>query len=296
MRRLLNSQFLILLLLPLLLPCQVASAQARLKTIQVKEYFKERSPEGQLKAQTERLGWSEAVLAAKGADYEIEKESFQVFAPKAALKSSKPWGLIVWVAPSLDGYVPPFWESGLSRHKLLGVGANDSGNHRTASARIGLALDAVFNMKARYKIDPERIYIAGFSGGGVIASYLAWAWPDVFRGGLYVGGCNYIHDVPVPGERKLWRGDIKEPGALLLGVAREKSRHVYICGEKDPALSMMKSVSAQAEAEGAWGVQFFEVPKLDHSVPDGAWIDRIVKALDKKPVKKERPEEPEKRD
>jgi predicted esterase len=286
MRYLLNLHFLLLLPL-LLLTGQTAFAQARLKTIQVKEQFKERSPEGQLKAQAERLGWSEATLAAKGADYEIEKESFQVFAPKAALKSSKPWGLIVWVAPSLDGYVPPFWEPGLSRHKLLGVGANDSGNHRTTTARIGLALDAVFNMKARYKIDPERIYIAGFSGGGVVASYLAWAWPDVFRGGLYVGGCNYIHDVPVPGERKLWRGDIKEPSALLLGMARERSRHVYICGEKDPALSMMKTVSAQAEAEGAWGVQFYEVPKLDHSVPDGAWIDRIVKALDKKPAKKE---------
>jgi len=54
------------------------------------------------------------------------------------------------------------------------------------------------NVVRRYPVDPERIYIAGFSGGSRVAMRLALGYPDVFRGALLNAGSDPIGDADVP--------------------------------------------------------------------------------------------------
>jgi poly(3-hydroxybutyrate) depolymerase len=51
-----------------------------------------------------------------------------------------------------------------------------------------LALIAAQNAMAQYSVDPQQVYIGGFSGGSRVALRLALGYPDVFHGALLNAG------------------------------------------------------------------------------------------------------------
>ena len=115
-------------------------------------------------------------------DYTLAEESFEVYVP-AAYTGDKPYGLLVFVNPHPSGRLPRQYQAAIDKHRLIFVSPNKVGNDRVFRNRMGLAIDAATNLKARYKVDPERVYVAGISGGGRISSMLGMCYPDVFRGG-----------------------------------------------------------------------------------------------------------------
>src|SRR5207247_7667536 len=77
---------------------------------------------------------------------------------------------------------------------IIYISADNTGNGRDMIPRIGLPLDAVHNMTQRYHIDPDRIYISGFSGGAMACAVLYRAYPEVFSGVFSMsGGDFYTH-------------------------------------------------------------------------------------------------------
>jgi hypothetical protein len=257
------------------------------KNKQFTRVFKKRSPESELKEQGKHFGWSEDLLKTKEADYKITAEAFNIYVPKRYKKSKKRYGLFVWIAPSYDGRVPPIWYKKLDQHRLIAVGANKSGNERATSVRIGLALDAVFNMTQHYRIDPKRVYVGGFSGGGRMSCFLTMHYPDIFQGGLYLGGCDYIRNVPIPGKgRAYWRGQIKKPSDKILSKVKDKSRHVFLVGSRDGVLMQMKAVRDCASADKFSNIKFIEMPKIDHRIPPAKWFEKSIKYLDRRPLPK----------
>jgi pimeloyl-ACP methyl ester carboxylesterase len=63
-----------------------------------------------------------------------------------------------------------------------------------------LALLAAYNVMRRYNVDPDRVFISGYSGGSRVALRLALAYPDVFRGAFLDAGADPIGapDLPLP--------------------------------------------------------------------------------------------------
>ena len=128
------------------------------------------------------------------------REKWQVYVPED-YDGSTPYGVLVWVPPWDVLGIPSGWQSLLKAHHLIYVAAGDSGNDQSVPMRrVPLALTGLANITARYNTDPARIYIAGFSGGGVTASVIAAAYADVFTGGMFVGTSYGLgtDDVPVP--------------------------------------------------------------------------------------------------
>jgi hypothetical protein len=120
--------------------------------------------------------------------YDLAQETFEVYVPEGyepAGDAAPSYGLLVWVSPtSFGGVERPDLQAALDAERLLWVGANGAGNPRFTWNRVGLALDAAHAMAALYDLDPERIYAAGYSGGGRIASALGMLFPEVFRGAV----------------------------------------------------------------------------------------------------------------
>lgn len=128
-----------------------------------------------------------------------QKEKFGLYVP--AEKPAKGYGLLVWVSP-LDGPgMPPDWPATLEERGVIFVTAGRSGNDASPlGRRIPLALTAAANVVRSHTIDPDRIWIAGFSGGARIAERMALAYPDVFSGAILDGSSDDIgsSDVPLP--------------------------------------------------------------------------------------------------
>ena len=147
-------------------------------------------------------------------------EHFFVAVPSAMPAGG--YGLLVFIPPGRIARVPDEWGGTLEAAGMIFVEAVNSGNDADVfGRRVPLALIAEQNLVKRYRIDPTRIFIGGFSGGSRVALRLALAYPDLFKGALLDAGADPIDtsEMPLP------------PDDLFPQF--RSSRLVYIVGEND---------------------------------------------------------------
>jgi len=267
-----------------------SSAQAEpRRSRQERIKLKERSGLSAMGEQRKRLGWAK-LDPKKESDYALADESFMLYTPRR--KHRKAPGLFVWVSPGMTGVLPPFWEKSFEKYNLIAIGADNSGSERSLPTRIGLALDAVHGVQSRQAIDPERIYVGGFSSGAQVACFLAFHYPELFRGVLLLGGVDFYRNVPVPGKRLLWRGRIPAPSKERIALAVRRTRFYMLSGEKDAESRVQMEVVAgiMRKEDGYLYAKFREMKGLAHVVPGRSWFERAVKFFDHPPLPKPRAE------
>jgi predicted esterase len=214
-------------------------------------------------------------------DYELKQEKFRLIVPEE-YSTNAPWGLLVWISPGDDAYVPDGWERELTRHRLLFVSAYKSGNERHPLDRFRLALDATCNVCRKYAIDRQRIYAGGFSGGGRIASMLGVAYGDILTGTLPICGVNFYRALRSPEGEDYPAAYTPDPGAWAR--AKQVGRFALVTGEKDPSRPNTKCIAQSGfKRDGFKNVLYFEVPGMGHAIPDAAVLKTALDFLDGKP-------------
>lgn len=152
---------------------------------------------------------------------DLAQESFALYVP--APEPPQGYGLVVFVAPWDAARLPDGWGSALDEKGLIFVSAAHSGNDQNAlGRREPLAILAEQNVVHRYRVDPQRIYIAGFSGGSRVALRLALAYPDLFRGAVLNASSDPIGTAA-----------IELPPKDLFLQFQEKAHLVYVTGDRD---------------------------------------------------------------
>ena len=254
--------------------------------------FAERAPWSALGEVLRRAGLArETVLAvdSRALAYDLAGESFEVRVPEGE-PPERGWGVLVWVSPTaFGGARRPDLQALLDRHRLVWAGADGAGNERPRWDRWGLALDAVWNLQRLYPVDPDRVFVAGYSGGGRVASALTMLYPDVFRGGLMVMGTDWYRDLSVPDRPGThWPAPFARPPRDLLRLARERTRWVLLTGERDFNRLQTRAVDAELRQDGFRSVTFLEVPGMSHLDPIPLdWLRRALAALDPAPAAQE---------
>jgi predicted esterase len=248
--------------------------------------FTERSPVSSQEDVCRRTQFLEGAILdeAQKADlkYDLANESFEVFVP-ATYKPNVPHGLFVWISAG-DAEVPPGWLDVFRKHRLIWISANNTGNSRSGTIRMGLALDAVHNMKKLYNINNDRIYISGFSGGGNAASYLIRGYADVFNGGYFMMG--YMFYGGRKNENGQWEVGISAPKwEGPLDQIKKNTRLMIMDGEGDPGAwpGAARADCAAFLLDGFERVSSIEVPKLKHNLPNASWFEKGIVALESKP-------------
>lgn len=233
-----------------------------------------------------RVGWKPAEVrkADPAVDtWKLQEESYEVVVPDA-YSLDKAAGLLVWISPMDLGRVPEEWPAVFAKRNLIVIGANNSGNERGPYYRMALALDAVHNMRKRYNLDPRRIYITGFSGGGRASSRIGILYPDVFRGGLYQGGIEFYKDVSDPADaKKSFRAGFNKPEGELLRKVRQESRHVVLAGSEDFNHPPSKAIFEMMKKEQFANAAFLEMPGEDHVPATPEWMEKALDFLDAPP-------------
>jgi hypothetical protein len=223
-------------------------------------------------------------LEMRGKSLVGDAPTYELHVPRDYQPGKKPFGLLVWISPGERGGVPrPDWARVLDKDGLIWVGPNDVGNKQDTLWRTYMALEAVRSARLNYDVDDTRIYVAGMSGGGRIASHAALVGADTFTGGFYVCGCDYYRDVPViPGDRegKWYRGFWRKPDPDLLRKGR-KNRFVLLTGSDDFNLANTKAVLDGYRKDNYANITYLEVPGMGHTVPNGEWFEKGVAFLEK---------------
>jgi hypothetical protein len=213
----------------------------------------------------------------------VSDPTYEVYVPRSAGPGGK-YGLLVWISPGPNGGAPrEDWLAALNRHKLIWVGPNHVGNEVDGLLRAYMSLDAVRNAKQQFPIDDARVFVAGMSGGGRLASRAAVVAADTFTGGgMFVCGCDFYRDVPEVANDihgRYYRGFWPKPDPKLLKLAKQH-RYVLVTGTED-----MNRLNTHSVHDGFLKATFahvtlFEVPGMGHTVPDGAWFEKALTFLD----------------
>lgn len=201
---------------------------------------------------------------------DLASEKFDLYVPAGA-PPPEGYGLLVFVAPWSEPTRPRVWREPLDRHRLIFVSAQGSGNDKTIiDRRLPLALLAYENVRARFPVNDQRVYVTGLSGGSRVAEIAALAYPDIFRGAILNAGAD-----PIDG-----RDGIYKPPAELFR-AFQHSRLVYITGEQDKDTQLQDDVSQSSmrdscvldiKTETAFG--------LGHQALDSRSLDLALDALE----------------
>jgi predicted esterase len=212
----------------------------------------------------------EAARAGKtlrGQPIDLASERFSIYVPA---DSGRRYSLLVFVSPWPRAEVPAQWIAALDRHDMILVTAARSGNDADAmDRREPLALLAAHNVMAQYAVDPQRVYIGGFSGGSRVALRLALGYPELFHGVLLNAGSDSIGNADLP-----------LPPAELFRQFQDSMRLVYVTGERDDAHLVDDTHSRQSLAK--WCV--FDVDtqteaRASHEPADASAFARALDAL-----------------
>lgn len=201
---------------------------------------------------------------------DLNRERFDIWVPET--RPERGYGLLIFVSPMPRWDLTRDWKRELDRAGIIYVAAQRSGNTENVyERRIPLALHAYANLTARYPVDPERVYISGFSGGSRTAVRIAAAYADVFHGALLIGGAKVI------GEE-----DFAPPPAELMMLLQQRMRVVYSTGGNDTPNRVLDARGRQEMRHRCVaGVYDISQRRLDHWVPLARTLRKAIERLDR---------------
>lgn len=168
--------------------------------------------------------------------------------------AGKAWPLILALHGAGDtakNFVTGFWPLQRKGYLICAVkspGMAWSGNEDA------LVIAAMEDVKAKYRIDPRRISLAGFSSGAFFGMPLAFRRPELFDALVAMGG-----------------------GAYAGVRGRARALHVYLlAGEDDPVKTTLERAAEQLQKKGV-DATWREVPGIGHVWPPEEEIHTIVK-------------------
>lgn len=194
----------------------------------------------------------------------VEEIEWELHVPKNYNPKSPP-GVIVYVSPQNRINIPSGWTNVTEENNLIWIAARMSGNNINVSKRISFAVMALSLIQLDYQIDPTRIYITGFSGGGRIASIVATEYPNIFKGAIYNSGVNF------------WQQSDPELLELI-----KSHRYVFVTGSDDFNLKDTRQVYAKYKKAGAKNIELNVIRGMGHENPKRRRFARAIEFLDDK--------------
>lgn len=200
---------------------------------------------------------------------DLASERFVLYVPAHAPAAG--YALLVFVPPWDEAQLPHGWAAVLDRYGVIFVSAARSGNSADViGRREPLALLGAWNVMQRYRVDPQRVYVGGFSGGSRIGLRLALAYPDLFRGALLNAGSDPLD-----------AGPPTPPTRELLARFQQSTRVVLLTGEHDALHLSIDRASLESMHEWCVFDTAAEItPGAGHELASPAALSRALGALE----------------
>ncbi len=190
-----------------------------------------------------------------------ERLEFEVRLP-APGPGGRPPGVLVYISPKAGARWPEAWAPMLDAHHLAWVGARESGNEVDVARRVGLAQLAPAAAARVGPVDAARVFLAGFSGGGRVASMMLPVYPQRYAGALFICGANPLFAVSGEAARQL---------AAVPAV--------FLTGTGDFNLQDTELALATFQQAGVAGARLVVVDGLDHALPAPEALDEVLRYL-----------------
>lgn len=213
-------------------------------------------------------------------DLNPSAERFFVHVP-ATYTADTEYGLIVFTdADEQIDRVPNDWAKILDRRKFLFIAAENAGNDQDTNRRLGLAVLGTLEMMKRYRIDPNRVYAAGFSGGARMSGLLGFFQSDIFHGTIQNSGADFYTRVPTV-YASSWVSTTGQPYGQFEATTGEitrakRVRFVLITGTNDFRRGNILDIYNGGFAKQHFAAKLIDVPGMNHAICDGATLSAAL--------------------
>ena len=211
--------------------------------------------------------------------YDSTKQRYELFVPatakaavpktknKSKAKNTEPVDaglpLVLFISA---GDQPSGWEQfqpACQQKGIVFASPYNAGNNTPMPRRIRIVFDVLDDLRRRHRIDADRTYIAGFSGGGRIACGIAFALPELFGGVIPVCASGDLRDEPWLRHRVIDRLSV----AMITGTGD------FNRGETERFRGpMLTDVGVRTKVT--------VVENLGHGIPDGKTFANVIEWLD----------------
>jgi predicted esterase len=194
--------------------------------------------------------------------YKSTSQTYELYVPLFR-RPDLPAGLVLFISPTQRGAGLESFRKVCDEQGLIFASPHKAGNPTQTRERVRIVLDVLDDVRRRYRVDPDRTYIGGFSGGGRIACAIAFSLPEHFGGVLPICAAGELRKEPWLRQRVIDR----------LSVAHLTGENDFNRGEVE---RFRGPVLAAVGVRSKVGV----VPKLGHAIPAAGAIDEAVRWLD----------------
>lgn len=125
--------------------------------------------------------------------YDSTAQTYELYVPKGLKKGDSP-GLILFISPGDKSAGFDSLRKECEERKLLFASPQGAGNNTDSRKRVRIVLDVLDDLRREFRIDPDRTYIGGFSGGGRIACAIGFSLPEYFGGVIPVCAAGDLRD------------------------------------------------------------------------------------------------------
>lgn len=188
--------------------------------------------------------------------------SWQLYVPEKYDPTDPP-GMLVFVNRGTWGSGKKVYNPVLEEKNLIWIGLIDAGDASPMNERMIKAELAPLVLAREYALDASRIYISGFSGGGHVATIVAVARPELFKGGLFMGG-TVSWGKQVPPKIDLVR----------------QNRYVFLVGSNDVALKTVQRTSTSFEKGGVTNTELIIMQNVRQELPGPSYLSAAIDYLD----------------
>jgi len=212
--------------------------------------------------------------------FDPNAERFFVHVPEE-YSGETAYGLIVFTDADSDSrQLPEGWQTVLDQRKFLYIAPQGAGNDQHSNRRLGLAVLGALEMMKHYRIDPNRVYAAGFSGGARMAGLLGFYQTDVFHGTIQNCGADFYKPVPVQSATSS-ADTAGNPYGLFDATADEIAgargvRFALITGSRDFRHGNILDIFNGGFAAEGFKAKLFDVPGMQHDTADGPTLSAAL--------------------
>jgi hypothetical protein len=199
------------------------------------------------------------------------------------------YGVIVYIDPGEKADIYPPFQPGADEQGFILVAAVNTGNNVHRATRYQLALDALATVTQRYLTDPRRIYVAGISGGGQVATHLWLCFPEVFTGAIPIVALASYKNIPAD-MGKYWAATISKPTPALFKLA-QAHRCAAMTGGGDMNEKIIQDAAKVLKQDG-FNIRVFDYPDMGHTAPTAprfaealSWVDEPYRTIRDKEAK-----------
>jgi pimeloyl-ACP methyl ester carboxylesterase len=194
--------------------------------------------------------------------YDSTGQTYELFVPKG-FDARKPQAVILFISPGERPMGYSVWQQACQELGVILAGPHGAGNDCPMQRRVRIVMDVLDDLRRKFNLDPDRTYLAGFSGGGRVACGISFALPEYFGGVIPICAGGELREEPWLRQRVIDRLSV----ALLTG------ENDFNRGEVERwRQPMLAEVGVRARA--------WTYPKLGHAVPGGKSLVEVFRWLE----------------